>query len=387
MDDEKIYCKICNEYYDINKFAKSIIRKDNTGVCKVCSWKKRHNNSIPKIDDVSIEITEYVLHCLFYNKETVLNDIADQLNLTLKQVISIVKALNLQNVKYKIKYECEYCGKKCYTNPQKYLENKHLYCSPNCYHKDKSSKMPKNKDSQFYNRIETLCANCGETIFVIPSQYFKSNQYGDNHNFCCQKCYWEYRGKYYRGEKGVHIEYTPEIIDKMRKSQVIRNQTDDRLNTSIQLKVNDMLDQLGIKYIREYNITYYSIDNYLIDSNLMIEVQGDYWHCNPLKYNNSKSLMTQKQYEGIHRDKLKYSYVKNHYDLDILYLWEHDINNNLQLCKELILFYIKNRGIIENYHSFNYELVDDVLNLKNKITTPYQDMPCSAYKNLLKNPA
>lgn len=51
------------------------------------------------------------------------------------------------------------------------------------------------------------------------------------------------------------------------------------------------------------------------------------------------------------------------------------------------MFYIKNRGIIENYHSFNYELVDDVLNLKNKITTPYQDMPCSAYKNLLKNPA
>ena len=68
---------------------------------------------------------------------------------------------------------------------------------------------------------------------------------------------------------------------------------------------------------------------------------------------------------------IKYSYIKNHFDIDILYLWESDINKNPDLCDKLIRFYINNNGIIPNYHSFNWELINNELCLKDKFTIPY----------------
>lgn len=48
--------------------------------------------------------------------------------------------------------------------------------------------------------------------------------------------------------------------------------------------------------------------------------------------------------------------IKNKYNIDILYLWETDVNENLELCRKLISLYVHNNGILENYHSFNYIL-------------------------------
>ena len=56
------------------------------------------------------------------------------------------------------------------------------------------------------------------------------------------------------------------------------------------------------------------------------------------------------------KDKRKHTFIKNKYGIEVLYLWETDVNENLELCKELIKLYIKNNGILENYHSFNYVL-------------------------------
>lgn len=132
--------------------------------------------------------------------------------------------------------------------------------------------------------------------------------------------------------------------------------------TKPQQIINELLEQLKINYISEYDAKYYLIDSYLKDYNLMIEVQGDYWHCSPLLAN--KKCNTSGVKGNIKKDKAKHTYVKNKYGINILYLWETDINENLELCKNLILEYIKNNGKLENYHSFNYELLDNKLVLK-----------------------
>ena len=152
------------------------------------------------------------------------------------------------------------------------------------------------------------------------------------------------------------------------------------LDSKPQLTVNDMLDSLKIVYERESIFEFFSVDNYLVDYNLIIEVQGDYWHTNPLKFTSN---ITNAQYERIGRDKAKHSYIKNQHNIECLYLWESDILNNPQLCNALIQEYINKSGILRDYNSFNYSLIDGKLALNNNVVLPYFSMPLDDYKYLL----
>lgn len=132
-------------------------------------------------------------------------------------------------------------------------------------------------------------------------------------------------------------------------SDGVFNHTD----TGCQKLVNFVLDELKVEYINEYNCKYVSIDNYLVDFGLMIEVMGTFWHADPRFYS---SIYYQQQLTRIFNDSRKNKLIKTKYGINILYLWEHDIINNLELCKELIKLYIHNQGKLDNYHSFNYSL-------------------------------
>lgn len=48
-----------------------------------------------------------------------------------------------------------------------------------------------------------------------------------------------------------------------------------------------------------------------------------------------------------------------------------DINHNIDLCWNLIQEYIRNDGLLKNYNSYNYELIDNLLVLKDEIILPY----------------
>lgn len=68
-------------------------------------------------------------------------------------------------------------------------------------------------------------------------------------------------------------------------------------------------------------------------------------------------------------------YINNYYNIEILYLWESDINLNLDLCEKLIQEYIEKDGILDNFHSFNYFIdKNGNLRLKDIIAIPYQNM-------------
>jgi len=80
--------------------------------------------------------------------------------------------------------------------------------------------------------------------------------------------------------------------------------------SSLQLTLYDLLGELGINYEREYVLGPYTFDCYISDHNLLIEVQGEYWH----------SLRN-----AVSRDKAKASYVERHFpQLRLKYLWEHE---------------------------------------------------------------
>lgn len=140
--------------------------------------------------------------------------------------------------------------------------------------------------------------------------------------------------------------------------------------TKPQVITNNILDSMGVLYRNEESFTYYSADNYLPDQNLIIEVMGDYWHSNPLKY---KDNINHRQAHIISRDKAKRTYIKNAYGIDILYLWESDLINRPGVCEELIKLYLNWEGSLKNYHSFNYNLCNGRLSLSENIIVPFQE--------------
>ena len=143
-------------------------------------------------------------------------------------------------------------------------------------------------------------------------------------------------------------------------------------NTRPQRIINKILEDSQINFQNEYTMGRYSIDNYLTDHALPIEVHGDYFHCNPSEYLNGPIYDMQKR--RIKQDKAKHTYILNQYGVEILYLWESDIYKELNKCKKIIDLYISNNGILPEYNSFNWVLQEDELFLRENRIIPYQEL-------------
>lgn len=261
---------------------------------------------------------------------------------------------------------CEMCSKK-FIVPK---SSEQRFCSIQCQHKWQTT-ISGEKHPRFKQK-KVMCECCGKDIFIKQYKIDKGQ-----HNFCSDVCRQKWFADVWSQTNECREASRKVMIDLLTSGKI------GNINTKPQKIVDMLLDNMDIKYEREYNITYYSIDNYLVHSNLMIEVQGDYWHGNPNKFKNS---LTKSQYERISKDKAKHTYIKKIFGIEVLYLWENDISNNLELCEKLIDLYIKTNGKLENYHSFNY-YIDNCSNLclRENLIVPYQNMKLEQYKHLYKH--
>jgi len=108
--------------------------------------------------------------------------------------------------------------------------------------------------------------------------------------------------------------------------------------SSLQATFYSILDDLGVKYFRERNdapddpecsIGPYSVDCIIPRSgkpDLIVEVQGEYWHSLP---------------ENIARDKAKASYINDNFPgrYELKYVWEHEFNNKDKVI-ELVKYWL-----------------------------------------------
>lgn len=284
-------------------------------------------------------------------------------------IIDELHEIGINNQKIKVKVYCKECDKELIVRPSQYKKQKYFHCDIHIKHK------PSGKDSPFYKQIEIQCTNCGNLYSVIPYDYNKINRFGDNHNFCCQQCYWEYRSKYYVDDKHHMFGVSQSEEQKHRQSelvaQMIANGVMPQTMTKPHRKINDLLESHKICFENEHLEKYHSIDVYLPEYHLMIEIMGNYWHAHPLKYNINQ--LTNQQRKSIKQDKSKHTYVKKYENIEILYLWEKDINENIDLCWMLIQKYIENNGVLNNYHSFNYHLDQNFLILNDILLIPFQE--------------
>lgn len=345
--------------------------------CKLCGFKKRNKERYEDLikegfwDEEEIDI---VLNQLFYVKPDIINDIPSLLkNKTLDDLVSLLRRkLPVRGqTNQKVMISCYTC-KTPFVSTLEYYEKDRAYCSMVCRDVFRSSYF-RGENSASYKKIKVNCTNCNKEYSVIPFDYNKENIYGDNHNFCSQKCYWEYRGKYYIKEKNANYGkiFSDEIKLEMseRTTKLLCDGKMPQTMTKPHCKINYILNNNNIKYTNEFNLKYQALDIYLDNYNLGIEIMGDYWHGNPNKYKiedlNKTQLKDKKQ------DKRKNTYTKKYHKFEILYLWESEINKDIKLCELLINEYINKNGILQDYNSFNYYVNGNKLLLKSELVKPY----------------
>lgn len=214
--------------------------------------------------------------------------------------------------------------------------------------------------------ISLTCFNCNK-IFV--RQLNKTKFYlkiGDKYKCCSQKCTQEYinnkklqtvdigqiielyNGGYFIIEIARMYNCSSGYISKILKnnniilrnkdSQIYKERIKEKITrclslkeTSIEIKMASILDNMNIKYEKQKSLKYWLFDFYLPDYKVYIECDGDYWHGNPDKYKEFSQL----QKQNINRDKVKNSYCKNH-EINLIRFWENDINNNTKHVVEEI---------------------------------------------------
>jgi very-short-patch-repair endonuclease len=141
---------------------------------------------------------------------------------------------------------------------------------------------------------------------------------------------------------GIGRVQSQETRDKMSEKAIDNIIKKDRNHTSkLEKTFSNILDLLDIKYdkffyAKEIKAFY---DFYIPEFNTIIEVDGDFWHCNPLKY-PIPQYETQKK--NLIRDKEKEKWlIDNGYKL--LRFWEDDINNNIKSVKQILLENVKRK--------------------------------------------
>jgi hypothetical protein len=104
---------------------------------------------------------------------------------------------------------------------------------------------------------------------------------------------------------------------------------------------------LGQKILVINKNKFYKIDYYNEEYNIVIEVMGDYWHCNPLIYENSFYHKNKNKYasEIWKDDRKRKNEIINILKCNFIEIWENDWKEN----RENIIIMIKN--IVESYEN------------------------------------
>ena len=240
--------------------------------------------------------------------------------------------------KTRIKKECPICGKIFYISPSTNKQNRGKFCSRKCYSLwKKGNTKGKNAHNWKGGKIKTICKFCGKEFYITPS--LKGTR-----KFCSRECDNKWRSKYVKGEK--HHQWTskkrkclvcgktfyakPSLIKKgggkfcSCSCAGIWNfkhmfKTKD---TSIELKVEDMLIKLGIEFEKQKVISEGRTvaDFYVPAQRLVLYADGVYWHSLP----------------GRKKKDMNQDFLLGFNNYNVLRLGEDDINKFPKKCLKKI---------------------------------------------------
>lgn len=269
-----------------------------------------------------------------------------------------------------VNYVCEFCQKdfsisKTHSDRLNRANKERRFCSMFCVYqntkRETRSKIDINKVIDLYKNQGLSAINIAK---IVNSNHFtiyrilKENNIKVRENTCrnIRKMSEETKDKIRKKAIQRYIDH-PEKREQIRQRmlQQIKNGKLSKIksNTSIEIKIKDLLIELGIPFEQQKIFNRWCFDFFLPTHGTFIECDGDYWHGNPNKYTIEKLDKIQ---EGvIERDKRKEAYLhKRHYRL--LRFWQEDIDNNIDM--------IKNRILATTYDSYKDSLRIELLESK-----------------------
>lgn len=201
--------------------------------------------------------------CKICGLETNTNGMATHLKYTHKmQVNEYVSKYEEYRPKYKTinskleenedKFKCKICNEPLYS--EKTLS----------YHIRQKHNIKKNEyilKYIFNNKQPTCECGCGTEISII-------NQH-------------PYRRKYINGHHPngmTNKSHSTSSKLEMRKKAIDRFGSNDKINTAGEIKFSKILDRLSIKYEKQYPTDFGVVDFYLSDYDMLVEIDGVYWH-------------------------------------------------------------------------------------------------------------
>ena len=100
-------------------------------------------------------------------------------------------------------------------------------------------------------------------------------------------------------------------------------------NTKPELKMKEILNDLNIPFEHQFRLKNHIFDFHIPNTNILIEVDGDYWHGNPKMFRKlSKRQLKQKQ-----RD-IKNNQLAKENNYILLRFWENDILKNNKIIED-----------------------------------------------------
>lgn len=123
-----------------------------------------------------------------------------------------------------------------------------------------------------------------------------------------------------------------------RKKEICAGQSLNKIET----KICNILKSLDVSFVAQASVDKYNVD-FLIDNKYIIEVYGDFWHCNPQKYsadyyNRGKKKTAAEIWQRDQCRKEKFEAL----GYKFMSLWESEINSSHKVLSKKIKQHIKN---------------------------------------------
>lgn len=197
---------------------------------------------------------------------------------------------------------CAYCGKTFKT--KRAFATRKRYCSKVCYTADQRRQRPA--------WPTTICKMCGRVIAWPPSRYKQAVQAGWTITYCSIAC----------------RKRDPATKERLRAMTAAQNY--NKTPTRPERIAYRILDRIGVPY-QPHAVVHnkFCVDAFVPSHNLVIEVDGDYWHANPAMYPVPNAI----QCRAMHRDRAHAGYMAA-MGTPVIRIWEHDLLTAPQSVEE-----------------------------------------------------
>jgi G:T-mismatch repair DNA endonuclease (very short patch repair protein) len=104
--------------------------------------------------------------------------------------------------------------------------------------------------------------------------------------------------------------------------------------SNLETKISEVLNYLSISYTTQFLLKGKLFDFRLSNTNILIEVNGDYWHCNPIKYKIDEVVRFPGREEKVfniwEKDRKKKELAEKE-GFNVIYIWEDEIKKSTNL--------------------------------------------------------